>query len=199
MSPATDGEVRQNEVVVVRHGETAWSRSGQHTGLTDLPLTHNGRSQARAVGHLLNHRPFALVLVSPLSRAQDTCKLAGYGDQMEVDPDLVEWNYGDMEGRTTTEIRETYPDWTVWAGPMPGGESIEAVSERVDRVIARALEADGDVALFGHGHNLRILTARWCALDPREGKRFPLHTASLCELGWEHEYRTITVWNHQGS
>ncbi len=173
------------------------SKSGQHTGRTDLPLTHTGRSQARAVGHLLNHRPFALVLVSPLGRAQDTCKLAGYGDQMVVDPDLLEWDYGDMEGRTTKEIRETFPGWTVWDGPMPGGESIDEVATRADRVIARALAADGDVALFGHGHALRILTARWCELDGREGMRFPLRTATLCELGWEHEYRTVSVWNHQ--
>lgn len=184
---------------MVRHGETQWSKSGQHTGLTDLALTHTGRSQARSVGHLLNQRPFALVLVSPLTRAQDTARLAGYGDQMEVDPDLVEWDYGEMEGRTTVEIRETYPDWTVWDGPVPGGETIDEVGARVDRVITRVLATDGDVALFGHGHCLRILTARWCDLAPTEGRRFPLRTAALCELGWEHEYRTLTIWNHQPS
>jgi probable phosphoglycerate mutase len=187
----------QNHAAVVRHGETEWSKSGQHTGSTDLPLTHTGRSQARSVGQLLNQRPFALVLVSPLERAQDTARLAGYGDEMVVDPDLIEWNYGEMEGRTTAEIRETYPGWTVWDGPMPGGESVDEVGRRVDRVIERVLGADGDVALFGHGHCLRILTARWCGLAPSEGKRFPLRTATLCELGWEHEYRTLTVWNNQ--
>jgi probable phosphoglycerate mutase len=184
-----------HEIVLVRHGETAWSKSGQHTGVTDLPLTHTGRKQAEGAGRLLAGRRFALVLVSPLSRARDTAELAGYGDQAEVDPDLLEWNYGDMEGRTIGEIRETYPGWTVWKGPMPGGETIEQVAARTERVIARALAVDGDVALFGHGHCLRVLTARWCELDPREGKRFPLLTATLCELGWEHEDRAVNLWN----
>lgn len=189
----------QHDLVLVRHGETAWSKSGQHTGLTDLPLTHTGRSQARSVGNLLNRRPFALVLVSPLSRAQDTARLAGYGDEMVVDPDLVEWDYGDIEGLTTVEIRKSHADWTVWDGPLPGGETVVEVGARVDRVIERVLSADGDVALFGHGHCLRILAARWCELGPREGRRFPLRTATLCELGWEHEYRTLSIWNHQPS
>lgn len=185
----------QNDVVLVRHGETEWSKSGQHTGTTDIPLTHNGRDQAREAGRLLAGRPFALVLASPLERAQDTCRLAGYGDDMVVDPDLAEWDYGEMEGRTTAEIRQTRPGWTVWDGEMPGGETIEQVATRADRVIDRVLAADGDVALFGHGHALRILTARWCELDPREGRRFPLRTATVSELGWEHEYRTLVLWN----
>lgn len=188
-------DVSRPSVVLVRHGETEWSVSGQHTGMTDLPLTDAGRDQARAVGRLLAGRRFALVLTSPLTRARETCQLAGYGDQAQVDADLLEWDYGEMEGRTTAEIRRTHPGWTVWDGPMPGGETIEAVAARADRVIARALDAGGDVALFGHGHALRILTARWCELDPHEGKRFPLRTATFCELGWEHEYRTVTVWN----
>jgi broad specificity phosphatase PhoE len=187
--------LNEHEVVLVRHGETEWSKSGQHTGVTDLPLTDVGRQQAEGTGRLLAGRSFARVLVSPLSRATETARLAGYGDVAVVDPDLVEWNYGDLEGRTTTEIRETYPGWTVWDGPIPGGETIEQVAARTDRVIEQALAADGDVALFGHGHCLRVLTARWCELDPREGRRFPLFTATLCELGWEHDYRAVNLWN----
>lgn len=185
----------QSRVTLVRHGETEWSRSGQHTGRTDLPLTEEGREQALAAGRLLDGRDFALVLTSPLGRARETCRLAGYGDQAEIDDDLLEWDYGEMEGRTTTAIREERPGWTVWKGPMPGGESIEEVAVRCRRVIDRCLGATGDVALFGHGHALRILTAVWCELDPREGRRFPLATATLSTLAWEHEYRTISLWN----
>jgi len=187
----------QPEVVVVRHGETAWSKSGQHTGRTDIPLTDRGRDQARRVGELLAGRTFALVLTSPLDRAEETCRLAGFSDHAQVDPDMVEWDYGDMEGRTTVDIRKEYSGWTVWSGPIPGGETIDEVAARADRVITRCLAANGDVALFGHGHALRILAARWCELAPTEGSRFPLGTATLCELGWEHEYRTLSVWNER--
>jgi probable phosphoglycerate mutase len=190
--------VNRNQVVVVRHGETEWSKSRQHTGRTDLPLTSKGVEQAKAVAGLLAGREFALVLCSPLGRARQTCELAGYGEQAEVDDDLLEWDYGEMEGRKTVDIRDQYPGWTVWSGPVPGGETIEDVAVRADRVIERCLAADGDAALFGHGHALRILTARWCELDPREGRRFPLATTSLSELSWEHEYRTVLLWNASG-
>jgi broad specificity phosphatase PhoE len=187
----------QPNVVVVRHGETEWSKSGQHTGRTDIPLTAKGRQQAEQVGELLTGRSFSLVLTSPLDRAEETCRLAGFADEAQVDPDLIEWDYGDMEGRTTADIRDELPGWTVWSGPIPGGESIDHVAARADRVIARCLAAGGDVALFGHGHALRILAARWCELAPREGSRLPLGTATLCQLGWEHEYRTLSVWNER--
>ena len=185
------------QLILIRHGETEWSRERKHTGRTDIPLTQHGREQARDVGRILDGRRFALVLVSPMQRARETCELAGYLDQAVVDDDLLEWDYGDMEGRTTAEIREERPGWLVWDGPLPNGESVDHVGERGDRVIERCLAADGDVALFGHGHALRILTARWCGMAAVEGQRLPLHTATYCELGWEHEYRTLSVWNER--
>jgi broad specificity phosphatase PhoE len=190
-------ETGRHEIFVIRHGATEWSRNGRHTGRTDLPLLPDGEAEAASTGRLLHGREFALVLVSPLSRARRTCELAGYGDQAELCPDLLEWDYGDYEGITTAVIRETVPGWTVWDSPVPQGERIEQVADRADRVITRARAADGDVALFGHGHILRVIAARWCELDAAEGKRFPLETASLCILGWEHEYPTLRVWNQR--
>jgi probable phosphoglycerate mutase len=187
--------VARPEVTLVRHGATEWSESGRHTGLTDLPLNERGRGQAEAVGRALGGRRFALVLVSPLGRARETCAIAGYGDEAVVDDDLVEWDYGAYEGITTVEIRRTVPGWTIWDGEVPGGETIEQVAARTDRVIARAAAVDGDVALFSHGHLLRVLTARWCGLDPQEGRRFPLETGTRCVLGWEHEYHGVRLWN----
>ena len=163
---------------MLRHGATEWSRNGRHTGRTDLPLLPEGEQEARAVGRLLAGRPFALVLVSPLRRARETCALAGYGDQAEITDDLREWDYGDYEGVTTEAIRQDAPGWTVWTGDCPHGETIEQVSARADRVVARARAADGDVALFAHGHILRVITARWCELAPVEGRRFPLDTGT---------------------
>jgi broad specificity phosphatase PhoE len=183
---------------VVRHGATEWSRDGRHTGRTDLPLLPDGEEQARATGALLAGRPFSLVLTSPLERARRTCELAGYGDVAQVDEDLLEWDYGAYEGITTPEIRTTAPGWTVWTGPNPGGETIEQVAARADRVIERVLGTDGDCVVFGHGHSLRVLTARWCELPPVEGRRFVLETATLSHLGWEHEYRTVRLWNSRG-
>jgi probable phosphoglycerate mutase len=191
--------VSQHRVFLVRHGETEWSRTRRHTGRTDIPLTDRGRTQAERAGRLLAGRDLALVLVSPLGRARTTCELAGFGDRAIVDDDLCEWDYGEIEGRTTAEIREELPGWTVWSGPVSGGETIEQVAARADRVVARCLDAGGDVALFGHGHALRILAARWCELDPHAAMRLPLDTATLCELGWEHEYRTIAIWNMPAS
>jgi probable phosphoglycerate mutase len=183
------------DVYVVRHGATEWSVDGRHTGRTDLPLLPEGEDQARATGRLLAGHRFALVLTSPLRRARRTCELAGLGDDAVVDEDLREWDYGEYEGVTTAEIREQHPGWTVWSGPCPGGETIEQVAARADRVIERARTADGDVALFAHGHILRVLTARWCQLHPVEGRRFVLETGTLSQLGWEHEYPGVLRWN----
>ncbi len=180
---------------VIRHGATEWSRNGRHTGTTDLPLLPDGEAQARATAKLVEGQEFALVLTSPLQRARHTCELVGLAAQAEVDEDLREFDYGSYEGITTSEIRETVPGWTVWTHPCPGGETLEQAAVRVDRVIARARAADGDVAVFAHGHILRILTARWCELDPIEGRRFVLHTATLSELGWERDDPAIILWN----
>jgi broad specificity phosphatase PhoE len=182
-------------LVVVRHGATEWSRNGRHTGRTDLPLLPDGEDQARATGAVLAGRRFDLVLTSPLSRARRTCELAGYGDVAEVDPDLLEWDYGEYEGVTSAQIRETVPDWTVFTGTCPGGETVDEVAARADRVIARVLATGGACAVFGHGHSLRVLAARWCELAPVEGRRFVLDTATYNLLGWEHESRTVEVWN----
>jgi broad specificity phosphatase PhoE len=190
-------ETGRHELFVIRHGATEWSTNGRHTGRTDIPLLPEGEDQARAAGALLHGRPFGLVLCSPLGRARETCELAGYGDQAELSDDLLEWDYGDYEGVTTKVIRETVPGWTVWDSPVPGGETIDQVATRVDRVIARVRAVDSDCAVFAHGHVLRVLAARWCELPAHEGKRLPLETATLNVLGWEHEYPTIRVWNQR--
>jgi broad specificity phosphatase PhoE len=183
------------EIWLIRHGETEWSRSGAHTGRTDIPLTAAGRERAAAIGRYLAGRRFALVLVSPLERARETCRLAGYGDAAQVEPNLREWDYGDYEGRTTAEIRQTTPGWLLWNDVVPGGETVEQVGARADATIARALAADGDVALFAHGHVLRILAARWIGLSPDAGRLLALDTASLSRLGYEHETQVVTRWN----
>lgn len=180
---------------VVRHGATEWSRSGQHTGRTDLPLLAEGEDQARATGSLLANIDFSLVLCSPLQRAQRTCELAGLLDRAVIDTDLQEWDYGDYEGVTTATIRESVPGWTVWSGTCPNGEAIEQVSKRADRVIERVRNESGNVIVFAHGHILRILTARWCELDPVEGQRFILDPATLSILGWERETPAVRQWN----
>jgi broad specificity phosphatase PhoE len=187
--------VRQHDIYLVRHGATEWSESGRHTGRTNIPLTDAGRDQARSVATLLSGRTFASVLVSPMHRAVDTCTIAGFGEHAIRDPDLCEWDYGDYEGLTTAQIRDTKPGWTVWTGDVPNGETIEQVAARADRVIARALATDGDVALFAHGHILRVLTARWCELAPPEGRRFVLDTGTLNVLGWERECHGVLLWN----
>jgi probable phosphoglycerate mutase len=189
--------VSHNEIYVVRHGATEWSVDGRHTGSTDIPLTAEGRAQARRVAELLDRRLFSLVLVSPLDRARATCEIAGYADEANVTDDLREWDYGDYEGLTTPQIREHDPGWTVWTGSIPNGETIGQVAARADRVIERALAANGDVALFAHGHILRIVMALWCQLSPTEGRRFLLETGSLNALGWEHEYRGVRVFNQR--
>jgi probable phosphoglycerate mutase len=178
-------------IVLARHGETEWSAAGKHTSTTDLPLTERGREAARTLGERLAGREFALVLASPRQRAVDTARLAGFEPVLE--PDLVELDYGPYEGRTTAEIRVERPGWTVWEDP--GGETLAHAAARVDRVIERALTADGDVALFAHGHILRILGARWLGLGPEHGAGFKLGTASLSELGFERETRAFERWN----
>ena len=180
---------------LVRHGATEWSRSGQHTGRTDLPLLAEGEEQARATGSLLSGIDFSLVLCSPLQRAQRTCELAGLLDRAVIDTDLQEWDYGDYEGVTTPTIRESVPGWTVWSGTCPNGETIEQVSTRADRVIERVRKESGNVIVFAHGHFLRVLTARWCELDPVEGQRFILDPATLSILGWERETPAVRQWN----
>ncbi|HEY5153613.1 MAG TPA: histidine phosphatase family protein [Acidimicrobiales bacterium] len=189
------GSGGNHDLWVLRHGATEWSQNGRHTGRTDVALTDRGRRQAEGLARVLDGRPFARVLVSPLTRARETCALAGYGDQAEVDEDLREWDYGDYEGITTEEIRRSQPGWTVWSAPCPGGETITQVAARADRVIARARAAGGDVALFAHGHILRMVTARWCRLEPVEGRCFPLDTGTVNILGWEHESPAILRWN----
>ncbi len=183
------------EIWLMRHGETEWSRSGAHTGRSDIPLTPEGREKAAAVGRFLAGRPFALVLTSPLERARETCRLAGYGAQAQIEPNLREWDYGEYEGRTTTEIQEKASGWSVWAEGPKGGETVEQVAARADLVIARVSAVEGAVALFAHGHLLRILTARWLDLEGRGGRLFALFTASISTLGYEHVTRVITRWN----
>ena len=184
-----------HEVVLVRHGQTEWSVSGQHTGTTDIPLTGQGRVQAEALGARLAGWRFERVLSSPLARALDTCRLAGMGDRVEITDDLREWDYGEYEGRRTVDIREERPGWGLWADGVPGGETVEEVGRRADRVIEAARNAPGDVALFAHGHVLRVLAARWVGLPPDHGRLLALSTASISVLGWERENAVVERWN----
>ena len=185
----------KQQVWIMRHGETEWSKSGRHTGRTDLPLTDAGRASAQALAKSLAGREFALVLVSPLSRAQETCRLAGYSKVAQVTDDLREWDYGDYEGRTTADIRKERPGWYLWDDGVPNGEKVEQVGSRVQRVIEKILATRGDIALFAHGHVLRILTACWLKLNPGAGKLFALDTGKISILGYEHETRVIKKWN----
>ncbi len=182
------------QVWLVRHGETEWSRAHRHTSTTDLPLLPDGERVARGLRERLAGPQFGLVLTSPRERARRTAELAGYADA-EVDDDLVEWAYGDYEGVTTEEIRRTVPGWTVWSGSCPGGESAEQVATRLDRVVARVRDARGPVLVFGHGHALRALTARWLALPATDGRLFRLDTATVSVLGHERESPVILRWN----
>jgi broad specificity phosphatase PhoE len=185
------------EILLVRHGETEWSRDRKHTGHTDIPLTEVGRREATMLRDSLTGRSFARVLSSPLSRALETCRLAGLGDGVELTDDLREWDYGEYEGITTAEIREGRPDWYLWRDGCPGGETAADVGRRADRVVASLAEVEGDVALFAHGHVLRVLTARWLGLDPDAGALFKLDTGTVSALGYERETRVITRWNAQ--
>jgi probable phosphoglycerate mutase len=190
--PAGEG---RHDVWLVRHGETEWARLGRHTGRTDVPLTETGRAQAVTLGRRLAGHPFALVLTSPLSRAAETARLAGFGDVAITDPDLREWDYGAFEGRLTAEIRADYPGWTIWRGPWPDGETIDDVAARADRVRGRIRAADGDSLVVAHGHFLRVLAARWLELPASSGSLFALGTATISILGWEHESSVIDTWN----
>lgn len=184
-----------HEVVLVRHGETEWSKSGKHTGRTDIGLTETGERQADQLGGMLHGRSFALSLVSPLIRAQDTHDRAHLAKPAEVDADLLEWDYGVYEGITTAQTREEIPEWTVWTHPIIDGESVDEVGVRADRIIARALEADGDTVLFAHGHFLRILGARWLGMPAVMGQRLALNTATVSTLGYERDTRVLRRWN----
>jgi probable phosphoglycerate mutase len=182
-------------VYLARHGETAWSLSGQHTGLTDIPLTERGESNARRLGQRLRGLSFSHVLTSPLQRARRTCELAGFA--AVVDPDLVEWNYGHYEGLTSAEIHAKRPDWKLFRDGCPGGESVAAVGARADRVVARLRALHGDVLVFSSGHFLRVLAARWCDLAAEEGRHLYLTTAALSILGYEHDLTdpVLRLWN----
>ena len=184
-------------VYLARHGETAWSLTGQHTGLTDLPLTPRGEQNARRLGERLRGLKFAKVFTSPLQRAARTCELAGFKNVAAVDQDLLEWNYGDYEGRRTADIRAERPDWQLFRDGCPGGETLAQVATRADRVIGRVRAIEGDVLLFSSGHILRVLAARWLALDGSNGKLFFLSTASLSTLGYEHDRSSpvVRLWN----
>jgi broad specificity phosphatase PhoE len=190
-----DTEDARPELWLVRHGETEWSRLGRHTGRTDVPLTEVGRAQASAVSDELAGHEFTLVLSSPLSRAFDTARLAGFADRVETSDDLLEWDYAADEGLTTIEIRRERPGWTVWRDGPKDGETAQAVAKRVDRVIARVRAGDGDALVFAHGHVLRVLAARWLGEPPTEGRRYALGTATLSVLGWERETPVIERWN----
>ena len=182
-------------VFLIRHGETVWSLGGRHTGTTDIPLTDNGRRLAERLKPILARHTFRLALCSPMLRARETCELAGFGDAAVTEADLVEWNYGEYEGLTTTQIREVAPGWLIFRDGCPAGETPEQVAARVDRVIARSRAIDGDVVLFAHGHVLRVLAARWIGLSALGGQHFMLRTGAVSVLGFYREIPAVRVWN----
>jgi broad specificity phosphatase PhoE len=183
------------EVVLVRHGETEWSRSGQHTGRTDVPLTEAGVRNAELLGPRLERRRFAAVFTSPLSRASETCRLAGLGERAEVREELLEWDYGEYEGITTKDIRAGRPGWLLWRDGCPAGEDARQVGSRADRLIEELRGLDGDAALFAHGHVLRVIAARWVGLPPEAGGQVALSTGTVSVLGYEREVAVIRLWN----
>jgi broad specificity phosphatase PhoE len=188
--------LRQDQkVFLLRHGETEWSLNGRHTGVTDIPLTEKGRMAAQLLRPILAKETFALVLTSPLQRARETCELAGLGQSANVEQDLMEWNYGEYEGLTTEQIRLARPGWSVFRDGCPGGELPEQVGARADRVIAKARAAEGNVALFAHGHILRVVAARWINLSANYGEHFLLDTATLNVLGYYREAPAFKIWN----
>ena len=185
------------QVFLARHGETAWTVSGQHTGVTDITLTERGERNARRLGERLKGFMFADVFTSPLQRARRTCELAGFAARAEVDPDLVEWNYGRYDGKTTAEILKENPNWQLCRDGCPDGENVTQVGARADRVVARVRAVDGDVLVFSSGHFLRVFAARWCGVEPSSGRYFFLGTATLSTLGYEHNRQepVIRLWN----
>jgi broad specificity phosphatase PhoE len=185
----------KQEIWLMRHGETEWSASGAHTSRTDLPLLPSGIKQAQDLAGRLKARKFVLVLVSPMQRARETARLAGYADKAEVTEDLKEWDYGMYEGRSTAQIRKDNPNWSLWRDGVVQGELVEQVGARVQRIIDRCAQVDGDIAIFAHGHVLRILTAVWLGLPPNHGQLFALNTGTISVLGYEHEYHVVKRWN----
>ena len=183
------------QIVLVRHGETEWSKSGQHTSRTDLPLLDEGRERARRLAPLLAGWDFSLVLSSPLLRARETCELAGFAEQAVICEDLREWDYGEYEGLTTPQIRERRSDWNLWEDGCPGGEQPDEVGARADRVIARMREAEGDALAFAHGHIFRVIAARWIELPASGGSRLLLRAGAVSALGYERETQVLTLWN----
>jgi len=194
LSNTVPDDGQEDQLWLVRHGETAWSKSGQHTSTTDLPLTADGEAAAMTIAPALAGIEFVQVLTSPRQRARRTAELVGCGDA-EVDEDLTEWAYGDFEGLTTVQIREQAPGWSIWTHPSPGGETATQVTERLDRVVARAREADGKTLVFGHGHSLRALAARWLGLNVAEGRLFVLDTSTVSVLGVDRGTSVVRSWN----
>jgi len=182
-------------VWLARHGETQWSRERRHTGRTDVPLTADGERQARELRVPLDEISFDRILCSPLERARETCALAGLAERAELRDALMEWDYGDYEGITSDEVHAERPGWLLWRDGCPNGESPAQVGARADQILAEILASDGTLAVFAHGHLLRVLAARWLELDPGAGQRFGLGTATLSRLGWEHDYRVVQRWN----
>ncbi len=188
-------ERRQQLVVLVRHGETEWSRAGRHTGRSDIPLDSEGVAQAGWLGQMLREWRFSCVLVSPLRRARSTCEIAGWAGQAQSDPDVQEWDYGVYEGRTAEEIQEERPGWTIWRDGVVGGETIDDVSRRAELVVARVRKVSGDVAIFAHGHFLRILAARWCGLPPLAAEHLAFSAGAVSTVGWDRGSPIIWRWN----
>ncbi len=186
-----------DRVFLIRHGQTAWSRTGRHTGRTDIPLDPEGERDAELIGARLQAERFVLVLTSPSSRALETCRLAGFGNAAQTRDDLMEWDYGDYEGLTTAQIRERRPSWSLFSDGCPDGEDAAAVGERADRVVAEIDGVEGGVAIFSHGHLLRVLAARWLTLPPSDGRLFALSTSSVSILGYERETRVLLLWNER--
>ena len=182
-------------VYLIRHGETEWARDGRHTGRTDIPLTETGRTQAEFLLPIFDEVSFSRILSSPLQRALETARLAGQGNRVELVPDLMEWDYGDYEGITTEQIREKIPDWSIWTHPCPNGETINEVAARADRVISQVRSQEGNVALFSHGHLLRVLAVRWLGLEPADGRYFQLGTSTLSILTFDRTTPVIKTWN----
>ena len=194
MSDTRDHKARP-ELWLIRHGETEWSATGQHTGRTDIALNEEGRREARRLGDRLAKCRFTRVITSPLQRAAETCRLAGYGDGAEPWDDLVEWDYGDYEGITTEQVQADHPGWIIWNDGVPNGETAAEVGRRADRVISALADTDGHVALFGHGHMLRILAARWLGLAPENGRLLAMDAGSISWLGYEHDLTVVQQWN----
>jgi broad specificity phosphatase PhoE len=188
-------EAIAEHIYLIRHGETEWARDGRHTGRTDIPLTDTGREQAGFLLPIFDDVKFSRIFSSPLQRALETAKLAGVGSRVELENDLKEWDYGDYEGITTQQIRERLPGWTIWAQPCPNGESVEEVGRRADRVVAKLRSFQGNIAVFSHGHFLRVLVCRWLDLPAVNGRHFLLGTSTLSILGYERDVPAIKTWN----